>query len=122
MHVLAFVLRRVGWQAAAEDITADVFAVAWRRWDDVPEVSRPWLFGVALKLIANHRRGEQRRTRLGVKASAEARTDHSRDVGDVVGGSGLGSWTRLISSTLINRRSFACRRGKASTRQRRRSS
>ena len=37
-EVHAFCARRVGWDAAA-DATADVFAVAWRRIDDVPAVA-----------------------------------------------------------------------------------
>lgn len=40
--------------------------MAWRRLDDVPagDAARPWLFGVARKVLANHYRGERRRLAL----------------------------------------------------------
>ncbi|MEV4350956.1 sigma-70 family RNA polymerase sigma factor [Actinoplanes sp. NPDC049596] len=57
--LLRFVERRVP-PAEAEDVVATVFLVAWRRWADVPEDARPWLFGVARKTIANQNRGLRR--------------------------------------------------------------
>ena len=42
--------------ADAEDLTADVFAIAWRRRDDVPDPALPWLYGVARRVLASHRR------------------------------------------------------------------
>jgi RNA polymerase sigma factor (sigma-70 family) len=62
--LLAFCLRRLGDRQEAADATADAFLVAWRRSGDIPENARPWLFGVALKVIANRRRGERRRGAL----------------------------------------------------------
>lgn len=51
--------------ADAEDLVAEVLAVAWRRLDDVPaEAPLPWLFGVARRCLANQRRGADRRLRL----------------------------------------------------------
>ncbi|NMR20384.1 RNA polymerase sigma factor [Cellulomonas fimi] len=41
----------------AEDLTADVLAVAWRRRDDVPDGAElPWLYRTAGFVLANHRR------------------------------------------------------------------
>lgn len=41
----------------AEDLTADVLAVAWRRRDDVPDGAElPWLYRTAGYVLANHRR------------------------------------------------------------------
>ena len=41
----------------AEDLAADVLAVAWRRRDDVPEGAElPWLYRTAGHILANHRR------------------------------------------------------------------
>jgi RNA polymerase sigma factor (sigma-70 family) len=62
-HVLAYALRRTSNLADAQDVVADTFTVAWRRLDDVPpdEYSRPWLFGVARRSIANQRRSQSRR-------------------------------------------------------------
>ncbi|GAB6902598.1 RNA polymerase sigma factor [Kineosporia succinea] len=51
-----FVRRRVP-PSDAEDIVATVFAVAWRRLDDVPDQhERPWLFGVARNVMAGQSR------------------------------------------------------------------
>lgn len=67
--VLAYLLRRTSdaWDAA--DLLADTFVVVWRRIDDVPpgDRARPWLYGVARRTLANHRRGAARRDAL-VKA------------------------------------------------------
>ncbi|HEY7453682.1 MAG TPA: sigma-70 family RNA polymerase sigma factor [Thermoleophilaceae bacterium] len=65
--ILAFCLRRLGDRQEAADATADAFLVAWRRSDEIPEHARPWLYGVALKVIANRRRGERRRDALAIK-------------------------------------------------------
>jgi RNA polymerase sigma factor (sigma-70 family) len=41
----------------AEDLAADVMAVAWRRRADVPEGAElPWLYRTAAYVLANHRR------------------------------------------------------------------
>lgn len=59
--VLAYALRRVD-PATADDITAETFLTAWRRFDVVPaDDAVPWLLAVARNLIANHRRGALRR-------------------------------------------------------------
>lgn len=46
-----------------EDAVAEVFSIAWRRIDEVPagDSTRPWLFGVAYRVIANQLRSERRR-------------------------------------------------------------
>jgi RNA polymerase sigma-70 factor, ECF subfamily len=67
--LLRFAQRRVD-PTHAEDVTAEVFLVAWRRLDDLPERiddARPWLFGVARATMLNHRRGERRRDALAVR-------------------------------------------------------
>lgn len=41
----------------ADDLTAEVFAIAWRRSEDVPrEAVLPWLYRTAGYVLANHRR------------------------------------------------------------------
>ena len=46
-------------------MAAETFAVAWRRFDDIPsDAELPWLYGVARRTLANQRRGELRRTAL----------------------------------------------------------
>ena len=46
-----------------DDAVADVFSIAWRRIDEVPtgDATRPWLYGVAYRVIANQLRGERRK-------------------------------------------------------------
>ncbi|QCB94646.1 RNA polymerase sigma factor [Cellulomonas shaoxiangyii] len=51
-----YVARRAG-RSDAEDLTADVLTVAWRRRDDVPDGAElPWLYRTAGFVVANHRR------------------------------------------------------------------
>lgn len=60
--LLGYVLRRVEQPADAADLLADIFVVAWRRLDQVPEGPEGilWLYGVARRSIANHHRGLRR--------------------------------------------------------------
>lgn len=64
--VLAYLLRRTANPEDAADLLADVYLVAWRRIQDVPSggEARLWLFGVARRLIANHRR--KKRSEVGL--------------------------------------------------------
>ena len=71
--VLAFALRRTATYADAEDVAAETFIVAWRRFDHLPATAAPlpWLYGVARKLIANQRRGADRRQRLDARMARQ---------------------------------------------------
>ena len=62
--VMAYALRRTRIEADAEDVTAETFGVAWRRFDAIPAESLPWLYGVARRVLANQRRGSERRLNL----------------------------------------------------------
>lgn len=54
--VFRYFARRAGVQEA-DDLTADVFATAWRRRADVPAGAElPWLFRTAGFILANHHR------------------------------------------------------------------
>jgi RNA polymerase sigma factor (sigma-70 family) len=68
--VWRYAVRRVG-DDAAEDVVAETFLVAWRRLDAVSEHERLWLFSVARKVVANHRRGQRRRAQLTVRLAQE---------------------------------------------------
>jgi RNA polymerase sigma-70 factor, ECF subfamily len=72
--VLGFALRRTPGREAAEDAVSEAFAVAWRRRDLIPEEPLPWLYGVALRVLANQRRSSERRRRLGDRLEHEANT------------------------------------------------
>lgn len=61
----------------AKDVAAETFLVAWRRLDEVPAEARPWLLGVARKVIAGQFRSESRREAL----AARLRTRQDRDNG-----------------------------------------
>jgi RNA polymerase sigma-70 factor (ECF subfamily) len=64
--VSAFALRRAHSAADGSDAVAEVFTIAWRRLDKVPEPPRDllWLYGVAHRVIANQRRSFIRRSNL----------------------------------------------------------
>ena len=61
--VRAYALRRVD-SATADDVVSDVFVVAFRRLEAIPEPSLPWLLATARKIIANQRRATSRREAL----------------------------------------------------------
>jgi RNA polymerase sigma-70 factor, ECF subfamily len=48
----------------ADEVTAQVFLVAWRRRSALPEDALPWLYGVARRALSDQRRGASRRVRL----------------------------------------------------------
>ena len=64
--VYAYVLRRAD-PAEAEDIVAETYAVAWRRFDIMPTEPIPWLYAVARRILANARRAGRRRADLATR-------------------------------------------------------
>jgi RNA polymerase sigma-70 factor (ECF subfamily) len=64
--VHAYVLRRAR-SDEVEDVVAEVFLVAWRRLEAVPEDGLPWLLGVGRRVLANRRRGHAREVALRAK-------------------------------------------------------
>ncbi|MFF3940704.1 RNA polymerase sigma factor [Streptomyces phaeofaciens] len=80
-----YVARRLG-ADAADDVTAETFLTAFRiraRYDSERAGVRPWLHGIAAKLISRHRREEVRALRLlartGHDPVAESWTDSADD-------------------------------------------
>lgn len=71
--ILAFTMRRLSDREAAEDAVSETFAVAWRRRDRIPEPALPWLYAVALRVIANQYRATQRRRNLDARLASETR-------------------------------------------------
>jgi RNA polymerase sigma-70 factor (ECF subfamily) len=61
--VARYARRRADEQMTA-DVVSEVFVVAWRRFDDVPEDALPWLLGCARRVLWHQHRAEQRRGRL----------------------------------------------------------
>jgi RNA polymerase sigma-70 factor (ECF subfamily) len=70
--VLRYAIRRCPSRAAAEDAAAEVFLVAWRRLEEVPGDSLPWLYATARGVIANQRRGARRHEALLDRVQWEA--------------------------------------------------
>ena len=72
--VSRYVLRRVD-LFDSPDVVAQVFAVAWRRFDHIPPPpeDRLWLYGVARRCILDHRRTGARRVRLRQRLAQELR-------------------------------------------------
>jgi RNA polymerase sigma factor (sigma-70 family) len=64
--VLGYVLRRTANPEDAADVMAETFMTSWRRLNEVPsgQEARPWLYGVARRVLANYHRGERRRSAL----------------------------------------------------------
>lgn len=80
-----FVRRRVP-PSDAEDVVSTVFTIAWRRLTDVPaDDARPWLFGVARKVLANQSRWRMRHgvvdVRMVVAAGESVEPDGSAAAG-----------------------------------------
>jgi RNA polymerase sigma-70 factor (ECF subfamily) len=71
--VRAYAARRVP-RGDVDDVASDVFVVAWRRLDDIPEDALPWLLACARRIVANRVRGTRRqralRHRLGLERPA----------------------------------------------------
>jgi len=88
--ILAYALRRVAAPEDASDIVAETFLVAWRRFPEVPvgDGALLWLYTVAGNVIANQRRAERRRTRLGARLTETLQTEiatHEAPRGEAAG-------------------------------------
>lgn len=78
----AFIRRRVPFDAA-DDVLAETFVVAWRRFDDIPTQERGWLFGVARNVIRNTYRAQARERALHVRM-ADNVDDHVAAFDDAI--------------------------------------
>jgi RNA polymerase sigma factor (sigma-70 family) len=76
-----YVAGRVGAQVAA-DVVAEVFVVAFRtrdRYDTERPDARPWLYGIATRLVGQHRREERRRLRAMARVAAPGAVEGFED-------------------------------------------
>lgn len=62
-RVMAYARRHVGDQQA-QDVVAETFLAAWRRWDDVPDPAVAWLLVTARQVMGNQHRSARRRKDL----------------------------------------------------------
>jgi RNA polymerase sigma-70 factor (ECF subfamily) len=53
-RVFAYAARRVGHETA-DEVAAETFLIAWRRFDVIPAEPLPWLYGVARNVLRRHR-------------------------------------------------------------------
>ena len=81
--VLRFAVARID-PERAKDAAAETFLVAWRRLDEVPAEPRPWLLGVARKVIAGQFRSESRRDALALRLEAERSDAGGADLAGVL--------------------------------------
>lgn len=65
-RVYGYVRRRCR-ETECDDVIADVYLVAWRRWSELPVDPLPWLLTTARKTLANHWRSRDRRERLAAE-------------------------------------------------------
>ena len=68
--VWRFVARRA-WPDAVDDVVAETFLAAWRRFDDLPGDALPWLLNAAGKCLANHHRATTRAASLKERLAAQ---------------------------------------------------
>jgi RNA polymerase sigma factor (sigma-70 family) len=60
--IYGYIARRLG-RDVADDLVAETFLIAFRQragYDSAQPDARPWLYGIATRLVSRHRRGEVR--------------------------------------------------------------
>lgn len=67
-----YTARRVA-PEAVQDVVADTFLTAWRRYGELRGEPLPWLLGIARRAAANQRRGGARRDALRERLAGEQR-------------------------------------------------
>lgn len=87
-----YAARRLGQQPAA-DVVSEVFLAAFRnrgRYELSRADARPWLYGIATKVISQHLRAEGRRAHLlAAVAAASPAEGTADDIGDRIAAQGL---------------------------------
>ena len=82
--VQSYCLRRLPIDAV-NDAVAQVFLVAWRRIDDLPEDRElPWLYGVARNVVRNDARSTARQSRLNQRLSNSGHTEPTTPEAQIV--------------------------------------
>jgi DNA-directed RNA polymerase specialized sigma24 family protein len=57
IRVLNYIRRRISSEEVAEELAADVFRIAWQKYDGVKDFSIGWFLTVARNLIGNEYQG-----------------------------------------------------------------
>jgi RNA polymerase sigma-70 factor (ECF subfamily) len=95
-RVLAYLLHRTD-PETAQDVLQEVFVIAFRKADTVPEPPIGWLFATARRVLANSTRGTRRREQLTVRL-ADAAQDRPADPDDDVSQAVTDTLARLSSA------------------------
>jgi RNA polymerase sigma factor (sigma-70 family) len=82
--VRAYASRRAT-EELAQDVIAETFLIAWRRFDELPGDPLPWLYGVARRVLANQRRSAGRGAALERKLVSAASPNGHDDLAERVG-------------------------------------
>lgn len=101
--MLAYFARRVNPVDDAADLLGDTLVIVWRKQSSIPreEVrARMWLYGVARKVLATHRRSAERRNALAERLRLEL---HESAVDYRNGESSLAEHVRLLIAGLDER-------------------
>src|SRR5437763_14389681 len=83
-----YIARRLG-RDAADDLVAETFLVAFRqrgRYDPDQPSARPWLYGIATRLVSRRRRDEVRFFRAIARTGADPAADPGAEPGAGEGG------------------------------------
>lgn len=69
----------------ADDLIANTFEVAWRRFESVPDGDEAvlWLYGIAFNQLRNLRRSNRRQTRLAARIVPAASMPDSPELSDI---------------------------------------
>src|SRR5437764_345800 len=59
-RIYAYAARRIG-RDAADEVAAETFLVAWRRFEAMPSEPLPWLYGVARNIVLREHAARTRR-------------------------------------------------------------
>jgi RNA polymerase sigma-70 factor, ECF subfamily len=81
--VSGYALRRAC-AGEADDVVADTFLIAWRRLEEIPAEAKPWLLGVARRVLANRRRAAGRRMALAARVALERTAGPERESSPVL--------------------------------------
>lgn len=71
MEQLAHYVSRRTAVSDVQDVIAETFLTAWRRFDELPTDAIPWLFVTARNVMANRHRSDQRRRTVDDKLTSE---------------------------------------------------
>ncbi|WP_256840400.1 RNA polymerase sigma factor [Ornithinimicrobium faecis] len=76
--IRSYALRRA--PSEADDIVSEVFTVAWRKRDEVPDHPLPWLYAVAARETLHAVRSSHRREHYQRRAAAQAQLSAPDDI------------------------------------------